>query len=257
MERNYPYGITGNAQSVTFDEPVEIGSMLDAASPYSVDFSGIDMTYDSPKSRNNPNSTYQTPREFGLRQTPYDPAFEKKMREAEFNAKQKYYDDQQMFAGMTAAGQSSNYAGMGAGLGMAWGGGIGSAIGGGLGLGLDLAMQYQNSKKQKRLEEQQRMIAKKQERIENAERLRQRQMSNAEMGMLASDKELADRKFNEAQALKFRQALNNVTNQKMARLGINPYGPNGYQASDMGGVRVNPNRAYGIMGNAGLDVVRA
>jgi hypothetical protein len=198
-----------------------------------------------PPTRN--NASYQ----YGLADDPWLKLEQQKQEQAKKTAQQS-----QVASAFNSAGQSQSYAGLGASLGGAFGGTPGAIAGGGAGLALDLVTKYYDAKKQKRLQEEQRMIQKKMERIENAERLRTRQISNYEMGMRASDKELADRAYNEAQALKFRQALNNIANQKMAAQGINIFGENGYRTSDFGMTRVNPNRAYGLADKAGAEVVR-
>lgn len=211
-----------------------------------------------PTTRNNPNATMQPMQEYGIGS---EFNYAKAMKQAEDWRNQdradrmKLQSDQRMTNAMVGAGNATNYASMGASLG-SMAGGVGAVAGFAGGLLLDQVSAYYDGKKQKRLAEAQRQLAKKQERIENAERLRQRQLSNFELGMRASDKELADRLTNEAQALKFRQALNNIANQKMARMGINPYGQNGYQSSSFGGVRVNPNRVYGLAEQSGVELPR-
>lgn len=228
--------------NANFGEPEELQMSMDAAEA------------DLNTSRNNPSYTPQPIIPTPGSMTEWERmAIDQRSKELDFSKQQA--NDNRIYGGLQGAANSKNYAGIGASLG-SMAGPYGAAAGAGVGLALDLVTAYYDQKKQKRLMEQQRQIQKRMEQIENAERLRQRQLSNFELGMRASDKSREDELLNAAEALKFKRAMDTLANQKMARMGMNIYGQNGYQSADFGIGRTDPDRVYRIADQTGVNLAR-
>ena len=231
--------------NANFGEPEELKQVMDDA--------GFELELST--SRNNPNYDFQPvlPPAPGSMTEWERMAIDQRNKELDFSKQQA--DDNKFYGGLQSAANAKNYAGLGAALG-SMDGKSSAAAGMLLGTGLDLVMGYFDQKKQKRLMEEQRRIQKRMEQIENAERLRQRQLSNFELGMRASDKSREDELLNAAEALKFKRAMDTLANQKMARMGMNIYGQNGYQSADFGIGRTDPNRVYRIAEQTGVNLAR-